>query len=271
MREIIFMNILQLLMKGIIYKFVNGDEWGEDESVPAGCAQNNNRFLTVPGQDTTLTAVCFGSCNPCAGQVTVTFKVDMSEQTVSADGIHVAGSFQGWNPASTEMTDIGNNVYSVSYSVNSNEQIQYKYINGIDWDGSEIVPEECGVPDGFGGFNRFLDVPDYDTTLTAVCFSSCVPCVTGIGENKNAISKITGVYPNPFSDKLSIEYYLTGKARVEISIYNSFGEKAFETTRTSTGTGTHTETISVSNLAKGIYFIILKADGAIIQTEKIIK
>jgi hypothetical protein len=79
------------------------------------------------------------------------------------------------------------------------------------------------------------------------------------------------VYPNPFSDKLSIEYYLTGKARVEINIYNSFGEKAFETTGTGTGTGTHTETISVSNLAKGIYFIILKADGAIIQTEKIIK
>ncbi len=257
--------------ENIEYKFVNGTQWGEDESVPPECALNNNRYLTVPTQDTVLSAVCFGSCNPCSSQITLTFRVDMSEQTISAEGIHVAGSFQGWDPASTEMTDIGNNVYSVSYSVNTNEQIQYKFINGIDWDGSEIVPEECGVPDGFEGFNRYFDVMTSDTTLTDVCFSSCVPCVTGIEENKNTISKITGVYPNPFSDKLSVEYYLIGGAQVEISIYNSFGKKVFKNTSGATVAGTHTETISVSNLAKGIYFIILKADGAIIQTEKVVK
>ena len=253
------------------YKFINGNEWGEDESVPAGCAQNNNRYLTVPGQDTTLAAVCFGSCNPCAGQVTVTFNVDMSEQTVSGDGIHVAGSFQGWDPAGTEMTDMGNNVYSVSYSVNSYEQIQYKFINGTSWDFAETVPEECGVPDGFGGFNRFLDVPDYDTTLTAVCFGSCIPCATGIDENDMTETGITGIYPNPFNDKISVNYYLAGKANTEISVYNSFGEMVSEIKYKGAGTGPHSETISLSNLSKGIYFVILKADGVIIQSEKIVK
>lgn len=253
------------------YKFVNGDEWGEDESVPAGCAQNNNRFLTVPGQDTTLTAVCFGSCNPCAGQVTVTFKVDMSEQTVSADGIHVAGSFQGWDPAGTEMTDVGNNIYSVSYTVNSFEQIQYKFINGTSWDFAETVPEECGVPDGFGGFNRFLDVPDYDTTLIAVCFGSCIPCATGIDDNDFTKTGITGIYPNPFIDRINVNYYLADKANVELSVYSSFGKKITDINYNNTVAGMHSETIQMNNLSKGVYFLILRADGIIIQTGKIIK
>lgn len=38
----------------------------------------------------------------------VTFQVNMSEQTVSASGVHIAGSFQGWNPSSTQMTDADN-------------------------------------------------------------------------------------------------------------------------------------------------------------------
>ena len=108
--------------------------------------------------------------------INLTFRVDMSEQTVSPDGVHIAGSFQGWNPAGTEMTNTGNDVYTVTLSITSGEYIQYKFINGIDWTQAELVPEACGVDDGYGGFNRFLTVPQEDTTLTAVCFGSCNPC-----------------------------------------------------------------------------------------------
>ena len=34
-------------------------------------------------------------------QIEVTFRVDMQYQTVSSNGVHVAGSMQGWNPSST--------------------------------------------------------------------------------------------------------------------------------------------------------------------------
>jgi hypothetical protein len=195
----------------------------------------------------------------------------MSEQTVSADGIHVAGSFQGWDPAGTEMTDVGNNIYSVSYTVNSFEQIQYKFINGTSWDFAETVPEECGVPDGFGGFNRFLDVPDYDTTLIAVCFGSCIPCATGIDDNDFTKTGITGIYPNPFIDRINVNYYLADKANVELSVYSSFGKKIADINYNNTGAGMHSETIQMNNLSKGVYFLILRADGIIIQTGKIIK
>ena len=162
----------------IEYKFINGDEWGEDETVPAECAQNNNRYITVPAIDTTLTAVCYGSCDPCGPQVEVTFRVDMSEQTVSGDGIHLAADFQGWDPAADEMTLTGDNIYELSFNLNVGEHYQYKFINGNTWDGEETVPAECGEDNGVGGYNRFIDVPDYDTILPAFCFSSCSPCDT---------------------------------------------------------------------------------------------
>ena len=46
--------------------------------------------------------------------VNVTLNVDMSNVTVSDDGVHVAGSFQGWDPAATPLTDDdGDGIYTV--------------------------------------------------------------------------------------------------------------------------------------------------------------
>ena len=168
------------------------------------------------------------------------------------------------------MTNTGNNIYSASYSVNSFEVIEYKFINGNDWPESEIVPEECGVPDGFDAFNRFLEVPGYDTTLTSICFGTCIPCITAIN-NEIARTGIKEIYPNPFSDNLSVEYYLVEKTHTEIEIYNSIGKKVFEQASLINKAGMHTETFSLADLSKGVYFMILKSDGAIIQTEKIVK
>ena len=43
----------------------------------------------------------------------VSFVVDMTGQTVSSNGVHIAGNFQGWNPASTRMSNLytSNKIY----------------------------------------------------------------------------------------------------------------------------------------------------------------
>lgn len=74
------------------------------------------------------------------GAVNVTFQVDMSQQTVSPQGVHVAGSFNGWSTTATPMTPAGNNVYTVTLDLNSGTSYQYKFINGDTWAGEEIVP-----------------------------------------------------------------------------------------------------------------------------------
>lgn len=48
------------------YKFINGNNWGMDESVPGDCQFNNNRLVNVVTSDISIAAVCFASCSNCA-------------------------------------------------------------------------------------------------------------------------------------------------------------------------------------------------------------
>ena len=55
---------------------------------------------------------------PSFSQVDVTFRVDMQYQIVSFDGIHLAGSMQGWNSESTPLSDNdGDNIWEVNLTL----------------------------------------------------------------------------------------------------------------------------------------------------------
>ena len=96
------------------YKFLNGNTWGTAESVPVACATNGNRSVNVTGTMTVPT-VCFAQCAACPTTTySVTFKVDMTGQTVSPNGVHVAGSFQNWDPSTTALTNTSGNIWSVT-------------------------------------------------------------------------------------------------------------------------------------------------------------
>jgi hypothetical protein len=157
----------------IEFKYINGDEWGEDESVPGSCAQNNNRYYTVPANDTELPLVCFGSCLPCVlPLVDITLQVDMSNETISPEGVFIAGSFQDPQWTNQAMTHIGNDVYSITVQMGVGSFQEYKFKNGTG--GWETVPPQCA----WNNNNRYLDVPTQNTTLPLVCFGSCDPCST---------------------------------------------------------------------------------------------
>jgi len=157
------------------YKFINGNDWGPDETVPPDCANNNNRFYIVPETNTILDAFCFGSCDPCSGavvDVNVTFKVDMSEVAeISAEGVHIGGGFQGWDPAGTPMTDVGDGIYEYTAVLQSGSYQEFKFINGKTSEDYESVPWYCNI-----NGNRYFTTPEMDTTMPAVCFGSCVVC-----------------------------------------------------------------------------------------------
>jgi hypothetical protein len=51
------------------FKYINGNTWGSDETVPPSCGQDNgfagyNRYITIV-DETTIPAVCFGQCSLC--------------------------------------------------------------------------------------------------------------------------------------------------------------------------------------------------------------
>jgi hypothetical protein len=121
-----------------------------------------------------------GFVEPTAQPQNVTFNVDMSRQTISPDGVHLSGSFNGWNPATTPMNAGSNGIYSVTLPIMQGETHTYRFVNGNTVSGLEIVPADCGVPNGTGFFDRSLTIPANDTILDTVCFSMCTQCPVDI-------------------------------------------------------------------------------------------
>ena len=109
-----------------------------------------------------------------AQTVLVTLSVDMSNQDVAAEGIHVAGDFQGWDPAGTMLTDDDmDGIYEVTLELSDSlSSIQYKFLNGNAWGVDEVCPEACALP---GTTDRYAAI-DGDTSVPVVCFGQCAAC-----------------------------------------------------------------------------------------------
>jgi len=71
------------------YKFKNGNTW---ESISGSCTSSvtDDRQLQLAGSNVVLDAVCFNNCSACEEQtdsVEITFRVNMQNETVSANGV----------------------------------------------------------------------------------------------------------------------------------------------------------------------------------------
>lgn len=92
-------------------------------------------------------AVLWCCCGSILAQPTVTVRVDMNAEAVSADGVHIAGSFNGWNTSISPMveTSPGSGIYEFTINaddygnVNVNDNIEYKILNGNAWGMEENV------------------------------------------------------------------------------------------------------------------------------------
>lgn len=169
------------------YKFINGNDWPESENVPTitqvggGNANRWSWVNTTSGTDTlVLPAIRFGQASP-AGMKAIRFRVNMALVTaVSPNGVHIAGDFQGWDPAKTRVVNYaGNgsftgNVYEyIGYAATgaTGNATEYKFVNDNTWGGAESVPSACNVNN-----NRSFGTFTNDTILPTVCFASCENC-----------------------------------------------------------------------------------------------
>jgi 1,4-alpha-glucan branching enzyme len=144
------------------YKFINGPNWGLDESVPVACAVNGNRGFTVGTADAVLDAVCFGACTPCGTSLPteeVTFTVLTDNIEVAADGMFLAGAMNGWS--SEAMSDNGDGSWSITKSLEV-ATYEFKFQNGEG--GWEEL--ECGG-------NRSVVVTLGSPIATQGCFGQC--------------------------------------------------------------------------------------------------
>ncbi|MEC9376953.1 MAG: hypothetical protein VYC00_02490, partial [Candidatus Neomarinimicrobiota bacterium] len=123
-----------------------------------------------PGDDSTAT-------------VHITFSVDMQNEEVSEEGVHIAGSnnndwadfgvdpetgetLPAWDPGGIEMhDDDGDGVFDVTLELEQFTGYEYKFVNGDEWGEEE-----------FGGVNRSFYTQDWDEILPVVCYGSWDPC-----------------------------------------------------------------------------------------------
>ena len=216
-----------------------------------------NRILTIPAADTTLPVVCWGECDDCVIDVTLNVNMawEVANGAIDTNGIHVAGTWQNWDPMASEMLDPdGDGIYSITFGSATGESLQYKFINGIDWAGVEASGDlsPCGVSDGLGGYNRLSALGSADTVFAAVCFSKCYDCAVSIDEALGSIS----LYPNPTAGAFTLgRTNLSGE--IEVSIIGLQGQLL---QATKWDDGSSDLRIDLSDLASGVYMVRLTAE-----------
>jgi hypothetical protein len=197
----------------------------------------------------------------------------MSKQSVSPNGVHLAGTFQGWDPGATPLTVGSDEVFEVTLTLSEGDIHEYKFINGNTWDGEEIVPEECGVDNGTGGYNRFFMVPDEGMVISEVCFGSCVPCPpTGIDLNETNDHPVFS--PNPFGDQLTLRFNSTKEGMMTIKLVNIIGQESTAVADMEVQQGLFIRQVDVKHLPAGIYFArieLITNDGMEVLTQKVVK
>ncbi len=131
---------------------------------PNGCtdmdAQNYNPAATCDN----------GTC-----QYLVTFRVDMWNEVLSPNGLHIAGDFNSFNNSSINVTYTNWEVYEVTLQLQGNSSFRYVYVNGISDADREFVPGSCGSLTGDTYF-RTVSVGSSDLVLDVHCFGTCVRC-----------------------------------------------------------------------------------------------
>ncbi|MDZ4204366.1 MAG: T9SS type A sorting domain-containing protein [Bacteroidales bacterium] len=245
------------------YRFINGDQFYETEFVPVesrvGYDFNDNRWIYVDSiaNDTTFVgAIVFGGNAP-AGKLLIRFHVNMGNvSSIAPAGVHVAGSFQGWNSATIQLYSFVDHIYEI-ISYMTTGTYEYRFYNGSTPASAEIVPSACAV-----NTNRQV-VATEDYLLNIVCFGYCVDCPAIGVENLQSNAEVR-VYPNPATDFADIE--LPAIANLTISVFNLAGNEIL--TALSPMKSKHR--IDLSSFKSGTYFLVLKhKDSA--TTKKLVK
>ncbi len=98
----------------------------------------------------------------------------MSLENVSSDGVYLVTKND--NPASALMTNQGNGIWEIALPLLKGSTVSYKFRNGLNINGLEIVPEDCAVGNPFLGFWREYNVPTTSSDIGLVCFGHCMEC-----------------------------------------------------------------------------------------------
>jgi hypothetical protein len=240
------------------YKFVNGNDWSlagvqlSEQKITTACGTaGGDRIIDVKGVDFGVD-YCFDKCYGC-DEAKVTFNVDMSlQKTISANGVHIAGDFQGFSPDKTPMTLKSGKVYTVDV-VMKKGKYGYKFINGNTWNAGGVefseqnITAACGIAKG----NRIIDVTK-DSTVS-YCFDYCIACDKVVAVEDLVLQNAWDLFPNPAAESVAVAYNLEAQTSLQIRILNNIGQVM--TIRSLTDAQKGNTTFELNTLPNGLYFV----------------
>jgi hypothetical protein len=252
------------------YKFVNGDQSYESEFVPdesrVDPTANDNRWIYVDSLTTDTTfvgAIRFGDQttgegNAPMGKTLLRFKVNMRNYSpVASTGVHVAGTFQGFDPATTRMYSFSDSIYQhIAYVTPGT--ISYLYHNGNIAAAAETLPAACAA----SGL-RTVSITSH-TVLDPFCFASCTTCLPTAIQNIGSFKNLSLV-PNPAKDYTVLSFGTRQSTR-QIQMLDISGRLV----ASYSNVHSQTLTINVRDLRSGLYFIKITDDLNQTQTAKLI-
>jgi hypothetical protein len=240
------------------YRFQNGIDPSGLEVVPPTCGMLNAlntyvREVFIGNTDVDIAQVCFSECSECivVNPIQVNFhaQVDMSQQSISPQGVFIVGPFNGGAQTTLPMDDLGNGIYDFVALVEEGSVISYFFQNGLNASGAEIVPQACGQLTASGAYVREVVVGGSDINLPLLCFSSCDPCQPI--QLVESIESAIRVWPNPANHSVSISfdgYTLLGQ---ECMLMNALGQVVFQQRISSPMI-----TLDAASLPNGVYQVI---------------
>jgi len=232
------------------------DNWAGSEQLTAGdpCTVTNgefvNRSLSVTG-NTTLPAVCWASCDPCSAPepVSVTLNVDLG--AVTATSVEVSGTFNEYCVGCQPMTSLGNNQYTVTLEV----------LPGVHYyrftiDGGTVLESlaegTCTVTFPLGVVRELIASEDVNVGM--VCWESCAPCITSVGEE---LAPSFELFPNPANEEVRIKTNVASNANYRV--LDATGRVVL----TGASNGNATIDVDTRSLSEGLYSVQLDLGGRI--------
>lgn len=248
------------------FKFLNGDATYALEFVPIESRVDeifdDNRWIYIDslGNDTMNLAPVFFSSNHPAGKNLLRFKIDLQNENISANGVHVTGNFQSFNDATTQLYSFDGNVFQyITYIDTIVNAAVWKFVNGNLMSEEEVVPAGCAN----GNNMRYMNV-NKDTMLPVICFASCSACWAAGVATDFSTSEIA-VYPNPATDEITVtndELQI-----IMVSIHDIFGREIL-----SEFVSTQHPIFNLEHIPSGIYFLqFLKKDSTMEMKKLIIE
>ena len=138
------------------------------------------------------------------------------------------------------------------------DSIEITYTNAI----SAVVKENFALM-----YIWYKDQPLLAEGETREVTFTCNRIATGIDEQEPLRKTpdkfiLSQNYPNPFNPGTTISYQLTAVSQVELTIYNTLGQRVRTLVNKRQQAGTHTVTFNAQGLSSGVYFYQLKANGS---------